>query len=314
MRGKASKLFVAILLASAGPVQAEPVPPAKHAHTKGDPLEGFNRTMFRLFQGLDKAVIKPLSRAFGVGKIIPRPVQLGIRHFFHNLREPVTFLNDMLQLKPGKAVRTFARFTVNSTIGVGGLVDVAKVSGLPYRVNGLGNTLARYGVGPGPYIFLPILGPSDLRDFLGGQADGLVLPLAVGKPFNRFYWQAGQAVLTGLDQRSDSGADLDRLLDGAVDPYATLRSVYQQNRAAEVAEILGKKADGGGFDDQLIDPEAVPPSGPESAPMAVEPTLDATPETPKEIGAAKSNETCGRSAMAERQGVGAQLELAFPAA
>lgn len=309
---RAPKLFVAILLACAVPVQAEPSPPAKHTRTKGDPLEGFNRTMFRLFQGFDKAVLKPISSIFGKGKFIPRPVQLGIRHFFHNLHEPVTFLNDMLQLKPGKAVRTFARFTVNSTIGVGGLVDVAKDSGLPYRSNGLGNTLARYGVKPGPYIFLPILGPSGLRDLIGGQADGMVLPLAVGKPFNKLYWQAGQAVLTGLDQRSEAGTDLDRLLDGAVDPYATLRSVYLQNRAAEVAEILGKKADGGGFDDPLEDPEASTPE-----PPATEAAPEVAKEAPKVIDAAPATpatETCGRSAMAERQGVGAQLELVFPAA
>lgn len=193
----------------------------------------------------------------GYKAIVPRVVRTGIRHVISNLTEPVVFLNDVLQLKPKRAVRTFGRFTINTVLGVGGVIDVAKHEKLPHRNNGFGNTLGRYGVGPGPYLFVPLIGPTNLRDLIGGQADGVVLPIGVGKPFNKTEFIVPNLVLGGLDLRAESDADLKLLLAGAADPYATLRSVYLQSRAAEVAEVKGGTA-GGALDDPLIDPEPVP--------------------------------------------------------
>jgi phospholipid-binding lipoprotein MlaA len=253
--------------AAALPVATEQRAAPRPARTKGDPWERFNRGMFRLFQKFDRAVFRPVALA--VGKIIPKPIRSGLRNFLRNLGEPVVFLNDVLQLKPGRAARTLARFTLNSAVGLGGLADVAKTAKLPYRPNGLGNTLARYGVGPGPYIFLPILGPSTLRDLGGAQADRLVLPLAVGKPFNRFDWQLATGALAGLDQRIETDEDLRTLLSGAADPYATLRSVYLQSRIAEIAEIKGDSAASATFQDPLDDPAPSDAAAPaENAPPA----------------------------------------------
>lgn len=238
---------------------------ARGHHAKGDPLEGFNRSMFGVHQRLDKAVYRPA--AMGYKHVVPKPVRSGLRNFFINLTEPIVFVNYLLQLKPGKAVKTLARFTLNSTVGLGGFVDVAKTPSfkLPHHANSFGDTLARYGVGPGPYVFLPFVGPSTLRDLLGGPADGAVLPVVVGKPFTRFEFQASSAILMGLDLRAESDVELRTLFSGAVDPYATLRSVYLQNRAAEVEELRhprhATQAVG-----ELEDPLADPASGTAPAP------------------------------------------------
>jgi phospholipid-binding lipoprotein MlaA len=218
-------------------VPATPPAPGATRHYPGDPLEGFNRTMFGVHQKLDKAIYRPA--AMGYKHAIPKPVRSGIRNFFVNLTEPIVFLNYLLQLKPGKAAETLGRFAINSTIGFGGVLDVAKRApvSLPHRQNSFGNTLARYGVGPGPYVFLPFVGPMTLRDLLGGPIDGAVLPVAIGKPFNRLEYQVPTAILQGLDLRAEADPELRALFDGAVDPYATLRSAYLQNRAAEIEEL-----------------------------------------------------------------------------
>jgi len=233
-----------VVLASPAPRQDAPVSatqPAeeRHHHAKGDPLEGFNRTMFGIHQGIDHAVFRPA--AMGYKQVVPRPVRSGLRNALSNLTEPFIFVNFLLQGKPGKAVETLGRFVVNSTFGVGGLFDVAKTKDfkLPHRPNGFGTTLAFYGVGPGPYIFLPFIGPTTLRDLLGNSADDALLPLVAGKPFNSMEYQLITGGIGGLDLRAESDADLRALFDGAVDPYATLRSVYLQNRAAEVEEAKG---------------------------------------------------------------------------
>ena len=251
------------------PIDAPSAVPA--ARTPGDPYEKFNRRMFARYQKFDRAVLRPV--ALGYKQAVPRPVRSGIRHFFSNLGEPIVALNFLLQGKPGKAVATLGRFVINSTIGIGGLVDVAKSSGIPHRPNGFGDTLGFYGVKPGPYLFLPVIGPTTLRDLFGSQVDGAVLPLAVGKPFNRLYYQLPRAVLTGLDERAQSEGDLNALLGSAVDPYATLRSVYLQDRAGEIAALHGRKALPEPANDNLADPLVDPASG-TAPPPANAPELD----------------------------------------
>ena len=235
---------------------AEPVVTVKPERPKGDPLETFNRQMFARQQSFDKALFRPA--AMGYKQVVPRPVRGGLRRFFSNLSEPIVFLNYVLQLKPGKAVETLVRFSVNSTLGFGGLVDIARLPGigLPRRDNGFGNTLGFYGVGSGPYLFLPFVGPTSVRDLIGGQGDGLVLPLAVGKPFDRLEYQIPRGVVTGLDLRAESDAELRALFDGAVDPYATLRSAYQQSRQGEIDALRGgaRTASPRELKDDLADP------------------------------------------------------------
>lgn len=265
---------------------AAPVETAKSiGHAPGDPLEGFNRHMFAIHQKVDRAVFRPV--ALGYRHVVPKPVRSGFRNFFHNLGEPLVFLNDLLQFKPGRAARTLTRFLINSSIGIGGIMDVAKTRnvGLPHHPNGFGDTLGYYGVGPGPYIFLPLVGPSTLRDFVGGQSEGFVLPLAVGTPFDRWQFQMTRAVVNGLDTRAEADADFKALLDSAVDPYATLRSVYLQDR---VAEIQGLHSGGGTttttgspLDDPLSDPAGSSSSSPLNDPLT-DPA--AAPAAPADAG------------------------------
>jgi phospholipid-binding lipoprotein MlaA len=212
--------------------------------------------------------------------VVPKPARSGIRNILSNLTEPIVFLNDLLQLKPGRAIKTLGRFAMNTTAGAGGLFDVAKTAKLPHRSNGFGNTLGRYGIGPGPYLFIPLAGPTDVRDLLGGQADRLVLPLAVKHPFNTFKYQLAEGVFTGLDTRIEADADFKALLDGAADPYATLRSVYLQSRAADIKVVKGGKADptGGALDDPLADPEAQPPAPEPTRPAERPPTTGTPPK------------------------------------
>lgn len=258
-------LLPALLLTAQAVPELPPAVPAPtvaghRERTRGDPLEGFNRDMFSVHQAVDKAVLRPA--AMGYRTVVPKPVRAGLRHFFSNLGEPIVFLNDLLQLRPGRALRTFGRFTINSTLGVGGLIDVAKGEGLPHRANGFGGTFAYYGVKPGPYIFVPLIGPTTLRDLIGGQGDNALLPVAVGTPFDTWQYQVTQGVTVGLDTRAEVDAELRALFQGAVDPYATLRSVYLQNRASEIATL---KARGRGIAapddiqlDDLDDPGAQP--------------------------------------------------------
>ncbi len=255
------------------PVAVPPTPPSTRIaelRTQGDPLEKFNRKMFAAHTKLDRLLFRPLSNG---GKLVPRPLRDGVRNFFRNLREPFVLVNDLLQGRFKRAGDSFSRLFINSVLGFGGVFDVAGKDGLRAHSNGLGGTLARWGVGPGPYLFIPLVGPTTLRDLLGGQVEGLVLPLAVGSPFNRLDYGLGKAALIGIDQRIEQDAALKALLSGAVDPYATLRSSFLQNREAEVRELKGKPVDAGGdildapLDDPAAgEPEAVPPVAPVPVP------------------------------------------------
>ena len=231
----------------------------RHHRTKGDPREGFNRTMFSIHQFLDRIAFRPIAMLYKT--VVPKPLRTGIRHVFSNVGEPLVFANDMLQLKPKRAIKTVGRFLVNSTIGIGGVLDVAKTRefNLPHHDNSFGTTLGHYGLGPGPYIFLPLVGPSDFRDFGAGIAQGQTYAFTIGTPFDRAEYRVSEAVLTGLDLRVESDGALKALLGGAIDPYATLRSAYLQDRAVSIAESHGAKAAAASaLDDPLTDPAADP--------------------------------------------------------
>lgn len=252
-----------------------PVPPAatRPRHAPGDPFEKLNRSVFRRYMAFDRHFLRAV--ALGYKHAVPRPARTGLRNFFQNLGEPLVFINYLLQLKPGKAVETAGRFLINSTLGVGGVIDVAAQPAikLPHRPNGLGDTLGYYGVKPGPYLFLPVVGPTTLRDLLGGQAEAVATPFVIGTPFDRAEYQVTRAVTTGLDARVESDQDLDVLLRDAVDPYATFRSAFLQDRAGEIANLHGRKADatpGAELGDPLADPAEGGPTRPAaSAPKPV---------------------------------------------
>jgi phospholipid-binding lipoprotein MlaA len=232
---------------TASPPVASPQPPAAatnetvvvgrpHA-SPGDPLEAVNAQSFAVIQKADHALVAPAAQAYK--RNIPSPIRSGLRNFFTNLREPIVFINYLLQLKPGKAGETAGRFALNSTVGVAGLFDIAKRRpfDLPLRINGFANTLGYYGVKPGPFFFIPFLGPTTLRDAIGGSVDGLVLPGFLGKPFNRPVYAISTGIITSLDYRVEYDAELRRLHDESPDPYTTSRDFYLKRRQTEIGAL-----------------------------------------------------------------------------
>jgi phospholipid-binding lipoprotein MlaA len=234
-----------------------------------DPLEELNSASFEVVQKVDKAIVGPL--AFAYEDVMPRPIRKGLRNFLHNLGEPVVFLNFMLQLKPGKAAETLGRFVINTTIGAAGLVDVAKRKpfNLPHRRNGFANTLGYYGVKPGPYFYLPLIGPTTLRDFIGNRLDLLVLPIAIGNQFSRPEYALPVAALSELNSRIEFDDEL-RQIRATRDPYVAARSYYLRRRQAEIDALHGR-GDG-------TVPVTVP--APASSHPAPAPTLPAPAQNP----------------------------------
>lgn len=208
--------------------------------TPGDPLEGVNIKSFEVMQAVDTAIVGPVALSFE--RVVPTPIRLGLRNILYNLQEPVVFLNYFLQLNLGKALETAGRFVINSTIGVAGLMDIAKRRpfGLPYRPNGFGNTLGYYGVKPGPYLFLPLVGATTLRDLVGTILNQLVLPTAVGQPFNRAIYSVPRTIVSELDQRAGFEENLRKMRE-STNFYAARRDFYLQARQAEIDDLHKQK-------------------------------------------------------------------------
>ena len=233
---------------------------ASESAPPGDPLDEVNAASFAAVQAVDNAIVGPAAKAYEHG--VPRPVRNGVRNVLRNLAEPIAFVNYLLQLKPGKAAETLARFTVNTTIGVAGLIDVAKKKpfNLPYRANGFANTLGYYGVGPGPYLYLPLVGPTTVRDLGGRLLDLSLVPSAIGAPFNTPAYSVSNGVLKSLDDRVEAGAKL-REFHAAPDPYTAEREWYLAMRAADIAALRGKPA---------LAPASAPPIEPPVQPVVTE--------------------------------------------
>jgi phospholipid-binding lipoprotein MlaA len=209
------------------------------SHVPSDPLQDVNAVTFSAVQSVDKALVGPISLAYR--DAVPTPVRSGLRNFLDNLQEPVVFLNFMLQLKPGKAAETLGRFAINSTVGIGGLVDVAKKKpfNLPRHPNGFAFTLGYYGVKPGPFLFLPLIGPTTVRDMFGRFIDLALLPTTIGKPFNQPIYSLSTTAVRSLDERAQNDDQLTALRNGTSDPYVALREAYLKNRQAEIDELRG---------------------------------------------------------------------------
>lgn len=208
----------------------------------GDPLENLNAKSFEAVQSVDKAVVEPVAKAYNKG--LPKPVRDGFRNFFANLQEPVAFAAYMLQLKPGKAMETAGRFTINATLGAAGLFDVAKRKPffLPYRPNGLANVLGYYGVGPGPYMYLPIVGPTTLRDIIGDTVDKMAVPFLIGTPFTEPAYLVPTTTLNQVGERA-AFDDTVQQIRKEDDPYTAYRELYLKQRKAEIEALHGRTSD-----------------------------------------------------------------------
>ncbi len=239
---------LAVLLALAG-CATQPGPAEAEAEEElilpydepRDPLEPVNRVIFDVNLFLDELIIRPVAEIYRF--FLPPEVRDGVRNFVRNLRTPIILANDILQGEAGRAGDTLARFLVNSTVGVGGLLDVAEDQGYPFHDEDFGQTLAVYGVGEGFYLVLPILGPSTLRDTGGMVADTFLDPLTyVVDRDVRF----ARAAVSGVDLRSRNIETLEELRRGSIDFYARVRNVYRQRRQNEIenGELTGLPSPG----------------------------------------------------------------------
>lgn len=214
---------------------------ARRHDRAADPLEALNLKAFAVAQAADDAFVAPAAHTYE--HVIPEPARMGLRNFFRNLHEPVVFLNFLIQLKPRSAIRTLGRFAVNSSVGAAGLFDMArrKPFHLPYRPNGFANTLAFYGVKAGPFLFLPLIGPTTVRDLIGLAMDTTAMPAAGLRPIPGPGYSVSAATVKALDHRAEDDERIHALRDGNPNAYASIREAYLAKREAEIAELHGIK-------------------------------------------------------------------------
>lgn len=194
-----------------------------------DPMEPFNRGVYGFNDAVDRAVIKPVATAYR--DVLPSPVRTGVSNFFNNLQDLWSFVNNTLQLKGEGAGNSIVRFGVNTVFGLGGLIDIASEMRIERHPEDFGQTLGRWGVGAGPYVVLPLLGPSTVRDTAALPVDmtGNVVSQVDHVPTRN-----SATVLNLVDRRSQL-LDASQMLDEvALDPYSFTRDAYLQRRRNQV--------------------------------------------------------------------------------
>lgn len=208
-----------------------PGDPAARAEVEqlNDPFEPINREIYAFNTEVRHAFEPVRNATSGAGPVAT--VWSGVHNILVNLREPLIFANDLAQAKECAAGASLRRFMVNSTLGVGGLFDVAKTYGVAAHDNDLGTTLGVWGVPPGPYMMLPVIGPSDVRDSVGIAGEYFLDPVDIGfvrAGAARVIWPI--AGLDIIDRNFDAAPDLDKLERTSLDGYAALRSAYRQSQ------------------------------------------------------------------------------------
>ncbi|MBO1358369.1 VacJ family lipoprotein [Acetobacter sacchari] len=233
--GRIGSLLIATLtLAGCGslttPKPKDPEALAEY-NEANDKFEPMNRKMYNLSMTVDKYTLKPVAKAYVWA--VPRPVRSSLANMAQTMNEPIVFFNDVGAGKPRRAGDAFVRWCINMTAGVGGLIDVAKYAGYPHHDNDAGLTLATWGVPSGPYLFLPMMGPSSVRDGIGYGIDTGLMPLNyVPRGYGLLTFNWAYNIVNTINSRADRIDDLDNLEKDALDPYATIRSAYQQQRKA----------------------------------------------------------------------------------
>ncbi len=212
-----------------------------------DPLEPYNRAMSSFNDGVDRAVLKPVATAYVA--ITPSLVREGVTNFFGNLQDGWTFVNSVLQLRPQKAMESITRFSINTFFGLGGLLDIAGEAGVPKHNEDLGKTLGRWGVPSGPYLVLPVLGPSTVRDALTITAETAYDPVSKINPVS----SRNTVTVVRLVNSRSKFLRLGNLLDdAALDKYTFTRDAFLAKRNADVARSADKEAD----DKQEVDKDS----------------------------------------------------------
>jgi phospholipid-binding lipoprotein MlaA len=256
---RAAAALAALALALAAGCATVPADPAGRAafRANNDPLEPMNRRIFAFNEVVDRLIIRPIAR--GYLAVVPRAGRDAIRNVLNNLKEPVVFCNDTLQGEGRRAATTAGRFALNTTVGVLGIRDFAGGHGLPRQTGDFGQTLSVWGVGEGPYLMLPVWGPTSPRDGVGLGVDVYLDPLRYVAA--RYNYPSGvsasEAAMDGVDLRSRNLDSLDELRRESIDYYAAFRSLYRQHRKAEVERGTAPPPP---TDDMYSDPDA--PAGP----------------------------------------------------
>ena len=190
-----------------------------------DPLEPLNRAIFGFNEAFDQVLMKPVAE--GYHAVLPELVRIGVTNFFSNIEDVWIAANNLLQGKPESALQDVMRVAINTVIGLGGLIDVASDAGLDKHNEDFGQTLGYWGLGDGPYLVLPILGPSSLRDTVGLVGDIYAWPITYVKPPRSRNQLAGGRFLT---HRAELLGTSKILETAALDPYEFLRDAYLQRR------------------------------------------------------------------------------------
>jgi phospholipid-binding lipoprotein MlaA len=212
-----------------------------------DPWESWNRGVYGFNDAIDRAVAKPVARSYV--RWVPQLIRTGVTNVFSNLETPTVMINDALQGKLRASANDLGRFLLNTTVGVGGILDPATSAGLAKNNEDFGQTLGKWGVHPGPFLEVPLLGPSDLRDAPARFVDSYLNPRQYIK---NNYIKYG-IYLPDLTDRRAALLPLDETLQRAYDPYAFVRDAYLERRAYLVS-------DGQIKDELLLDPESLPPN------------------------------------------------------
>jgi phospholipid-binding lipoprotein MlaA len=242
-------LIIAALALGAGSARAQ--------EAVSDPFEPFNRSMFAFNNTVDQYALEPVAK--GYRAVTPSPVRAGVRNALSNLSAPVTFANDVLQVAPGRAGNTLARFGINTTLGVVGLFDVASEMGLAKHSEDFGQTLGRWGVGPGPFLMLPLLGPSNLRDAPSRVVDAAFQPLNYAQFDGDDAVRATRGVLGAVSAREGAIEAIDSLRATSIDPYIAVRSSYATLRESAIRNGQTDVQDLPDFDETPSEPQAEPP-------------------------------------------------------
>jgi phospholipid-binding lipoprotein MlaA len=238
-------LAAALLSACAGRSGA-PQATTAAAHTApGDPFEATNRDILRFNWKVDDAIYRPAAKFYR--RAVGPWTRARVRNVLQNINEPVVAANALLQGRPVAAGTSAMRFAVNSTLGLGGMFDLEPIGGPPRQTIDLGQTLYAWGLPDGPYLMLPFAGPFTPRELAGTIGDGFINPLTWVFPFGANF---GRAVALGLDERERNIEALDDIRDNSLDPYARLRSLWRQNRDAELGRATVETPE------VLDDPEA----------------------------------------------------------
>lgn len=226
-------LIAVVLTGCASPPPADDPDAVAEFKQTNDPLEPTNRVFYAVNNGLDTVILRPAAQAYRFA--VPGAVRKGVHNFLSNLGTPVQLSNDVLQGKPRRAGDTTMRFLINTTVGAVGIFDVATGWGYPAHDTDFGLTLANWGLPDGPFLFLPILGPSGPRDAAGFGVDMALDPFTwVGATpgLQTFNW--ARFGLNALDSREQYLDPVDQIKKTALDPYATFRSLYRQHREGQL--------------------------------------------------------------------------------